>query len=229
MARMVRMSLDAPEETRPFEAGMGQLELVNLASGAVGRATFQPGWQWSKHVKPIAKTDSCQAAHTGYFVSGRMKVVMDDGEEAEFGPGDVMICPPGHDAWIVGDEPCVVIDWQGFALTCGPDGFDYSERRNEMTFVQIIEFRSSQFDAMRKVADEWEAATEGKRKTVRRVLCRDRDDAGRIFIIAFFDSYAAAMENSALPETDALSGKMMGLADGPPTFYNLDVEEDKAG
>ena len=117
---MVRMSLDVPEETRPFEAGMGQLELVNLESGAVGRATFQPGWRWSKHVKPIAKTDSCQAAHTGYFISGRMKIVMDDGEEAEFGPGDLMICPPGHDAWIVGDEPCVVIDWQGFA--------DYAKR-----------------------------------------------------------------------------------------------------
>jgi len=117
---MVRMSLDAPEETRSFEAGMGRLELVNLESGAVGRATFQPGWRWSKHVKPIAKTDSCQAAHTGYFVSGRMKVVMDDVEEAEFGPGDVMICPPGHDGWIVGDEPCVVIDWQGFA--------DYAKR-----------------------------------------------------------------------------------------------------
>jgi len=98
-----------------------------------------------------------------------------------------------------------------------------------MSFVQIIEFRSSQFDAMRKVADEWEAATEGKRKTVRRVLCRDRDDPGRFFIMAFFDSYAAAMENSSLPETDALSSKMMALAEGPPTFYNLDVEEDKAG
>lgn len=93
---------------------MGQVEMVNLDRGPVGRATFLPGWQWSKHVKPIAGTDSCQAAHTGYCISGRMKVVMDDGEEMEFGPGDVMEAGPGHDAWIVGDEPCVVIDWQGF-------------------------------------------------------------------------------------------------------------------
>ena len=63
--------------------------------------------------QPIAGTDSCQAPHMGYFISGRMKVVMDDGEEAEFGPGDFMICPPGHDAWIVGNETCVIIDWQG--------------------------------------------------------------------------------------------------------------------
>src|ERR1700676_2273473 len=100
MSGLVRMSLDSPEETRPFEGGTGQLQLVNMKEGGVGRATFLPGWRWSQHVKPIAKTDSCQAAHMGYFISGRMKVVMDDGEQAEFGPGDFMVCPPGHDAWI---------------------------------------------------------------------------------------------------------------------------------
>lgn len=115
MAGLVRMSLDEPEEVRPFEGGTGQLALVNLEGGAVGRAVFEPGWQWSKHVKPIAKTESCQASHMGYMVSGRMKVVMDDGQSEEFGPGDVMICSPGHDAWVVGDEACVVIDWTGFA------------------------------------------------------------------------------------------------------------------
>jgi len=115
MAGLVCRSFDSPGETRPFPEGTGQLDLVNVNSGPVGRAVFQPGWQWSKHVKPIAQTDSCQAAHMGYCVAGRMKVVMDDGEEAEFGPGDFMICPPGHDAWIVGEEPCVMIDWQGMA------------------------------------------------------------------------------------------------------------------
>jgi quercetin dioxygenase-like cupin family protein len=120
MTGMIRMSLDAPEETRPFEDRMGKLELVNLEAGAVGRATFQPGWRWSKHVKPIAQTDSCQAAHMGYVISGRMRVVMDDGQEMEFGPADFSVIPPGHDAWIVGDQPCVMIDWQGFA--------DYAKR-----------------------------------------------------------------------------------------------------
>lgn len=115
MGGLIRKSLDSPEEVRPFEKGTGQLELVGLESGPVGRATFEPGWRWTEHVKPIAGTDSCQAPHLGYFVSGRMKVVMDDGEETEFGPGDVGIIPPGHDAWVLGDEPCVVIDWQGFA------------------------------------------------------------------------------------------------------------------
>ena len=121
MAKMVKKSLDTPEETRPFEDGMGRVDLVNLDAGAVGRAVFEPGWRWSKHVKPIAGTDSCQAPHLGYYVSGRMRVVMDDGEETEFGPGDFATIPPGHDAWTVGDEPCVVIDWQGFA--------DYAKRQ----------------------------------------------------------------------------------------------------
>jgi len=113
-SRLIRKSLDHPEETRPFEGNSGQLELVSIGDVGVGRATFQPGWQWSKHVKPIAKTESCQAAHVGYVISGRMKVVMDDGTSDEFGPGDVMVCDPGHDAWILGEEPCVVVDWTGF-------------------------------------------------------------------------------------------------------------------
>jgi quercetin dioxygenase-like cupin family protein len=115
MAGMIRKSLDTPDETRPFVDDMGKLELVDTDSGPVGRATFKPGWKWSLHVKPISQTDSCQAAHLGYYVSGRMHVRMDDGEEAEYGPGDFAVIPPGHDAWIVGDEACVVIDWQGFA------------------------------------------------------------------------------------------------------------------
>jgi hypothetical protein len=98
-----------------------------------------------------------------------------------------------------------------------------------MAFVQIIEFRTSQPDEMRTVADEWEQATEGKRKTVRRVLCQDHDNPGRYFNIVFFDSYEEAMQNSSLPETDALSKKMMGFAQGPPKFYNLDVQDDRQG
>jgi quercetin dioxygenase-like cupin family protein len=114
-ARLLRYSLDKPDETRPFAENSGKLELVNTDQGMIGRAVFEPGWQWSKHVKPIAKTESCQGAHMGYLLSGRMTIRMDDGRTEEFGPGDVMIADPGHDAWIVGDDACVVVDWQGFA------------------------------------------------------------------------------------------------------------------
>ena len=84
---LIRMSLNEPEEVRTFEAGKGQLDLVNLDAGPVGRAIFQPGWRWSEHVKPIAGTDSCQAAHTCYFLAGRMAVLSDDGQQIEYGAG----------------------------------------------------------------------------------------------------------------------------------------------
>jgi len=120
MTALIRLSLDEPEETRSFVGDTGVLQVVNLDRGAVGRATFQPVWRWSEHVKPIAQTDSCRAAHTCYFVSGRMMVVTDDGESMEYGPGYFAVMAPGHDAWIVGNEPCVVVDWQGFADCARP-------------------------------------------------------------------------------------------------------------
>lgn len=100
-----------------FEGDTGQLQLANIEEYDVNRATLLPGWRWSEHVKPIAKKERCQADHMGYFVSGRMKVVMDDGEEMEYGPGHFGIIPPGHDAWVVGDEPCVVIHWRRYFPT----------------------------------------------------------------------------------------------------------------
>ena len=96
-----------------------------------------------------------------------------------------------------------------------------------MGFVQIMVYSTSKPAEMQAIADEWEKATNGKRTVVRRVLCEDRDNWGRYFNVVFFDSYEEAMENSALPETEALSTKMRALADGPPTFYNLDVVDDR--
>lgn len=110
-AKMQKKSLNAPDEIRTFPKG--KLELVTVAGVTFGRATFEPGWKWSECVKPIAGTDSCQAPHTAYQVSGRLRVRMDDGTEKEFGPGDVCSIPPGHDAWVVGSEPAVTIDITG--------------------------------------------------------------------------------------------------------------------
>ena len=112
MARLEKKSLDHPDETRPIDKGT--VEVVELDGATVMRTTFQPGWRWSECVKPVVGTESCQTHHVGYAISGRMHVVMDDGEELDLGPGDAIQIPPGHDAWIVGDEPCVVIDWHGF-------------------------------------------------------------------------------------------------------------------
>ncbi len=97
-----------------------------------------------------------------------------------------------------------------------------------MAFIQIIELETSKPDEIRAAADEWDKATQGKRTLQRSVMCQDRDNPRRHFIVAFFDSYEDAMKNSALPETDALSKTTMSLADGAPTFYNLDVIEERS-
>ena len=111
MAKMQKRNILAPDETRTFD--QGKLELVTIGGVTFGRATFQPGWRWSTSVKPLVNTKSCEAPHLQYQVSGRLHVVMDDGSEDEFGPGDIALLPPGHDAWVVGDEPVVVIDFSG--------------------------------------------------------------------------------------------------------------------
>jgi quercetin dioxygenase-like cupin family protein len=101
-------NLDTPDETRTFENGKAQV--VTLGDFTASRLTFEPGWRWSEHVKPIAGTDSCQVLHTGYQVSGRLRIRMDDGTEKEYGPGDAYVILPGHDGWVVGDEPVVSVD-----------------------------------------------------------------------------------------------------------------------
>ena len=111
MSQMQKKSLARPDDIRKFDKG--QVELVTLGGVTFGRATLQPGWKWSTSVKPIAGGQSCQAPHLQYHVSGRLHVVMDDGAEAEFGPGDLSLVPPGHDAWVVGNEPVVVVDVHG--------------------------------------------------------------------------------------------------------------------
>ncbi|HEX9289508.1 MAG TPA: cupin domain-containing protein, partial [Anaeromyxobacteraceae bacterium] len=107
MAQLIVRKFSSPDETRPFQA-KGRVDILKFGEGVVGRAVFEPGWKWSTHVKPIAGTESCQAAHSGYVLSGRMHIVMDDGTEADMGPGDYAVIPPGHDAWTVGNETCVV-------------------------------------------------------------------------------------------------------------------------
>ncbi len=104
-------SLNSPDEVRTFDKG--KVEVVKVGGALVGRATFEPGWRWSTCVKPIAGTNSCMSAHFGYQLSGTMTTGMDDGTEITSNAGDVVSIPPGHDAWVVGDEPMVVVDFQG--------------------------------------------------------------------------------------------------------------------
>ena len=102
-------SMNTPEETRSLPKTKG--EIVTVGGHIIMRGTFEPGWKWSECVKPAVGTPSCQVNHVMYIISGKMRIKMDDGTEKDFGPGDAGVIPPGHDAWVVGSEPCVGIDF----------------------------------------------------------------------------------------------------------------------
>jgi uncharacterized protein YjlB len=109
---MQKKSFETPDELKsPFPRTTFQV--VNLGGMSFNKETLQPGWRWSVDVKPTAKTDSCQKHHVKVFLSGRQGIRLEDGTEMEFGPGDVAIIPPGHDAWVVGNEPNVLLELSG--------------------------------------------------------------------------------------------------------------------
>jgi class 3 adenylate cyclase/quercetin dioxygenase-like cupin family protein len=109
-----RKRFDRPDEVRIVERA--RVELIELGELAVGRAIFEPGWRWSDHVKPIVGTESCQVHHLGYVLSGHLHVEMTDGASLEVVGGDAFEIPPGHDAWVIGDEPWISVDWAGRRL-----------------------------------------------------------------------------------------------------------------
>jgi len=111
MAIMEGKSLNRPDEVRTFDKG--KVEIINVGGRTVGRATFQPGWRWSNSLKPLVNTKSCEAPHFQYHISGTLRVKMDDGAERDFKAGDVSLLESGHDAWVIGDEPVVIVDFQG--------------------------------------------------------------------------------------------------------------------
>lgn len=111
MAMIQKKNFAQPDESRKFE--QGQLDLVTVGGATFGRSIFQPGWRWSTCVRSLEKTEWCEVPHMQYHVSGRMRVLLENGTEVEFGPGDVAWIPPHHDAWVVGTDRVVVIDISG--------------------------------------------------------------------------------------------------------------------
>ena len=114
MATIGSKSFNKPDEVMTF--AKGKVEVVKLGEATIGRATFEPGWRWSTCEKPLVKTNSCEAAHFGYLISGTIHIRMDDGSELECKAGDVALVPPGHDAWVVGTETVVIVDFEGVRL-----------------------------------------------------------------------------------------------------------------
>ena len=111
MASYESKDFQKPDEVREFPKG--RVELLNIRGGVVGRLVLEPGWRWSEHVKPLAGTEWCEAPHFQYHATGRLRVIPQDGEEFEIGPGEVSSLPANHDAYVVGSEPVVVVDFFG--------------------------------------------------------------------------------------------------------------------
>jgi uncharacterized cupin superfamily protein len=102
-------SISEPDDVVEFPNG--RVETLRVGDTSFSRSVFEPGWRWSTAVRPIAGTESCEYPHLAFMASGTMHVVMDDGTELEAHAGDVLVVAPGHDAWVVGDEPVVVYDF----------------------------------------------------------------------------------------------------------------------
>lgn len=119
MAKLMVKRFSSPDERRPF-VDKGHADILEFGEGSAGRAVFEAGWKWSKHVGPIAGTRSCMAEHSGYVVQGKMHLVMDDGQEGDIEAGDCFYIPPGHDAWTLGNEACICLDFTGMGQYARP-------------------------------------------------------------------------------------------------------------
>ncbi len=110
MASIETKSMDHPDEKRSPEKT--DMSVVHLGDATVARLSVEPGWTWATCIKPLVGTESCQAAHLGYVVSGRIHIASNDGAELDLGPGDAYRIDPGHDAWVLGDEPFVALEFE---------------------------------------------------------------------------------------------------------------------
>jgi class 3 adenylate cyclase len=183
---------------------MGTGELVHIGSLTIGRGILEPGWRWSTSLKPIQGTPSCQVHHLEVLLAGRFRVEMDDGEAAEFGPGDVFDVPPGHDAWVVGDEPVVIVDVSGNVGAIAVPG----EHERLVTTLLMSDIVDSTRTAERMGDAAWKQLLADHNRVGRaqfdRFRGREVNTTGDGFL-AMFGSAAGALR-SAVAMRDGMSG-----------------------
>ena len=189
-----RKRFDKPDEVRTVEKA--RIQLVELGEAAIGRTVFEPGWRWSEHVKSIVGTASCEVHHTGYVMSGTLGVEMDGGASIELTAGDVFEVPPGHDAWVIGDEPWISIDFAGRRLFAKSPA-EVSER----TFTTIVfTDLTASTETLSRVGDSrWRALlaehNEDARAQIERFGGREVKTTGDGFLV-MFDSPARAVRGA---------------------------------
>jgi class 3 adenylate cyclase len=189
-AAIQQKSFDAPDEVRRFPKGI--VTLVRVGSLTIGRGILEPGFRWSTSLKPIQGTPSCQIHHLQLLVQGRFHVEMDDGETADIGPGDVFDVPPGHDVWVVGDEPVIVIDVLGNIGAIGAPG----ERERLVTTILMSDIVDSTLTAARLGDAAWKQVLAEHNRVIRaqfdRFRGREVNTTGDGFL-ATFGSAAGAL------------------------------------
>ena len=167
MAEIRRKSLDSPDDHVRYPKGY--TDEVHLGELVVGRSVHEPGWRWSTHVKPIVGTPTCQVHHVGVMMAGSFAVRADDGTEATFSPGDVYDIPPGHDGWVVGDEPAEIIEWVGVHRWALP-----AADERVLATILITDIVDSTALAARRGDRDWTALLEEHTARLRQVLDRFR-------------------------------------------------------
>ena len=204
MARLQRRRFSQPDEVRSIPNG--SIDVVSLDDRVVGRMTYQPGWRWSKDVKPIAGTQTCQFHHVGVVITGRLRVEMTDGVELEIGPGDVFEIPPGHDAWVVGDDPWVSVDFEAMRTYARPNP---AAGRRTLATILMTDIVDSTARAVALGSARWRDVVSRHNELAERIV--DKHDGQLVKttgdgVIARFDSAELAVRAA-----DAFSGAVAGL------------------
>jgi class 3 adenylate cyclase len=194
-------NLSVPDETLSLEKGSAST--VRLGEMVVGRLVLEPGWRWSVHVRPTAGTTSCQFHHVGLALSGAMDGRMDDGTEFEVRTGDIFDVPPGHDNWVIGDEPLVALLWGGWR------GWGKPPVGERVLTTMLMTDIAGSTDRVSAVGDAaWDQLLDRHHMLVREILERYRgteiDTAGDGFL-TMFDGAARAVQ-AALEIRDAVRG-----------------------
>lgn len=214
MASLTVRGFERPDEVRTFEKG--RLEIVHLGDLAIGRLIQEPGWHWVEHVGPISGTRSCQSHHLGFVVSGRAHVVMDDGSEADLVPGTAIEIPPGHDAWVVGDEPHVTLEFSGVRSWARPA--DWADEA-VVTTILLTDIVGSTPLAERLGDSAWGELLAEHHGDVRRIIERHGGSEVKTTgdgVLAIFPSAARAVV-AALAGRDVASARGLSVRTGVHT------------
>ncbi|HEY8870168.1 MAG TPA: adenylate/guanylate cyclase domain-containing protein [Candidatus Limnocylindrales bacterium] len=205
MARLQRRRFTEPDDVRTIPHG--RIDVVELDDRVVGRMTYDPGWRWSVDVKPVAGTESCQFHHIGVTLSGQLRVQMPDGIELEIGPGDLFEIPPGHDAWVIGDEPWISVDFEAMRAYGRAEP---AAGRRVLTSILFTDIVGSTAQAVAQGPSRWRNLVSRHNEVTERIL--DEHD-GRLVkttgdgVVGLFDSAEQAVRAAA-----ALSDALLPLA-----------------